>query len=141
MICAAEEKVFDIRRSRPVFMCGSVNNYAYNCYFNISDSGALAFVDFNQGNTVTSPQNATTATEGEWFDLRIEFYEGTRETLKIKTYVNDDLVYESTNYYPAYKDGETIIDADSLSSVRIMGAWGYVGSVCLDDLSVKQVKN
>jgi len=124
-----------------VLMCGSANNYAYNCYFNITDSGALTFVDFNQGNTVTSPQNATTATEGEWFDLRIEFYEGTRETLKIKTYVNDDLVYESTNYYPAYKDGETIIDADSLSSVRIMGAWGYVGSVCLDDLSVKQVKN
>lgn len=124
-----------------VLMCGSANNYAYNCYFNITDSGALAFVDFNQGNTVTSPQNATTATEGEWFDLRIEFYEGTRETLKIKTYVNDDLVYESTNYYTAYKDGETIIDADSLSSVRIMGAWGYVGSVCLDDLSVKQVKN
>ncbi|MBO5010654.1 MAG: hypothetical protein J6D20_08165 [Clostridia bacterium] len=121
-----------------VLMCGSVNNYAYNCYFNITDNGELTFIDFNQGNSITSSANATTAKEGEWFDLRIEFYEGTRETLKIKTYVNEDLVYESTNYYPAYKDGETIIDADSLTSVRVMPAWGYVGSVGFDDLSVKQ---
>ena len=121
-----------------VLMCGAANNYAYNCYFNIADSGELTFIDFNQGNTVTSSANATTAKMGEWFDLRIEFYEGDRDTLKIKTYVNDILVYESSNYYPAYKDGETIIDADSLSSVRVMGAWGYVGSISLDDLSVKQ---
>lgn len=121
-----------------VLMCGSANNYAYNCYFNITDSGALTFIDFNQGNSITSSANATTAKEGEWFDLRIEFYEGTRETLKIKTYVNEDLVYESSNYYPAYKDGEMIIDADSLTSVRVMPAWGYVGSVGFDDLSVKQ---
>lgn len=118
--------------------CGKANNYAYNCYFNIEADNSLTFIDFNQGNTVTSAANATTAKAGEWFDLRIEFTEGTRETVKIRTYVNDQLVYESTNYYPAYKDGETVIDADSLSSVRFMGAWGYVGSISLDDLSVKQ---
>ena len=117
--------------------CGKANNYAYNCYFNINSDNTLTFYDFNASG-VKSGTNVTTARMGEWFDLRIEFYEGDRDTIKIKTYVNEDLVYESSNYYPAYKDGETVIDADSLSSVRFMGAWGYVGSISLDDLSVKQ---
>lgn len=120
-----------------VLMCGKANNYAYNCYFNIENDNSLTFYDFNASG-VKSGANVTGAKEGEWFDLRIEFYEGDRDTLKIKTYVNDKLVYESSNYYLAYKEGETVIDADSLSSVRFMGAWGYVGSISLDDLSVKQ---
>lgn len=122
------------------FMCGSINNFLYNCYFDINSTGGLDFYDFNTGSVIRSPKNATTAKEGEWFDLRIEFYDGTRDTVRIKTYVNDILVYESSNYYPAYKEGETMYGAADITAVRVMGAWGYVGDICLDNLSTKQTK-
>ena len=36
---------------------------------------------------------------GEWFDLKIEYTAGTKETLDVKVYVNGLLVLESKNYF------------------------------------------
>ena len=42
--------------------------------------------------------------QGEWFNLRVEYYLGDHESVRIKVYVNDELIAISNNYY----DGEGV---------------------------------
>ena len=42
----------------------------------------------------------------EWFDLRIEYYPGTADTVRIKVYLNGDLISVSDNYKGKLKSGE-----------------------------------
>jgi hypothetical protein len=36
---------------------------------------------------------------GEWFNLRIENYTGDKDTVRIKVYINDELIAVSDNFY------------------------------------------
>ena len=65
----------------------------------------------------------------EWFNLRVEFYTGTPETVRTKIYVNGELKVVSDNYYgktasqsPAVYDGaydKTTVYAMSGSGVSL----------------------
>ena len=44
---------------------------------------------------------------GEWFNIRIEYYSGTAETVRIKIFVNDDLIAVTDTYYGKVTTEET----------------------------------
>ena len=54
---------------------------------------------------------------GEWFNLRIEYYVGTRDTVRIKIFFNDECIAVSNNFY--YKHDSTQSPRSAFSYVRL----------------------
>ena len=69
--------------------------------------------------------------------MRIEYYEGTKDTVKIKTYVNNILVSVSDKYYHANTD--YVVSAEQSDMVFVAPNYNFIGKVYVDDLSYKQV--
>lgn len=75
---------------------------------------------------------------GEWFKLRIEYYDGEPTTLRAKTYVNDKLIAVSDNYYD-HSRTKTLPDniatpSSELRHVSIHVLEGQEGTVLMDNL-------
>ena len=87
------------------------------------------------GATASSNKYTLEPKVGEWFDFRIQYFEGDgvdESTARIKVYVNDKLVFCSNNFYSKWSDAGK---ADSLSVVCMSG---FFGKMWFDDLSLKQ---
>ena len=74
-----------------------------NCYrINLRISGnTIKFYDNSSYGSYKQVSNnlGCTAKVGEWFKLRVEYYVGTHDTVRIKVYMNDKLVTVTDNYY------------------------------------------
>jgi hypothetical protein len=79
-------------------------------------------------NTITSNLNG-----GEWFKLRVEYYESdTREDLRVKIYINNELLEVSGNFYGCQDDGK--LPASVIDSVMLYSFSATQGSIYLDNL-------
>ena len=115
----------------------STSGAVYYTYFTVSSNSNLYFRDFYKdaaGKSVLGKNIALSVKDGEWFKFRLEFHEGTRNSLSFKAFVNDTKVMESKSYHTLSGD---IADADSISSVLINGGMNFTGEALLDNTSLK----
>ncbi len=60
----------------------------------VNDSSKLAFVLYTDSQCYSKTRiEVASNTNDDWFNLRVEYYEGTRETVRTKVYLNGTLVY------------------------------------------------
>ncbi len=72
---------------------------------------------------------------GEWFNLRVEFYQGSKSTVRLKYFINGSLVAISNNFYGAHEPGSS---PNSLfDCVQIMSLSAASGTVYLDNVSLE----
>ena len=90
----------------------------------------------NDGPTVTlnEPRSAT-----EWFTLRIEIFKGARNEMRILTYVNDDLVYVTNNFYRSHQE-EDPNPLEKVTQVRFLALTDCEATILLDNVSVTQTQ-
>lgn len=74
--------------------------------------------------------------EREWFNLKIEYYEGDHDSVRIMTYVNNKLVYVSKGYYGRSTTTYGTQPSNSIDRVMISSYGAVVGRMYLDDMSI-----
>ena len=89
----------------------------------------------NDGPTITldEPRVAT-----DWFTLRIEIFKGERNEMRILTYINDDLVYVTNNYYRSHVDEPNPLE--KVTQVRFLALTDCEATILLDNVSVTQTQ-
>ena len=76
----------------------------------------------------------------EWFTLRIEIYEGARNEMRIKIYVNDTLLYVTNNFYNSHASDDHA-PLDLVKRARILALSNCEATMYIDNASlVKTVK-
>ena len=117
-----------------------------------SSSNAFTIKDYSGGSSSTTVQvdgqdaklyrNDGTAVkytpEGDfrdWFTLRIELYEGSRNEMRIKTYINDTLVYITNNFYNSHAKDEHA-GLDLVKKVSILALSSCEATMYLDNASL-----
>ena len=71
----------------------------------------------------------------DWFTLRIEIYEGSRNEMRIKTYINDTLVYITNNFYNSHAKDEHA-GLDLVKKVSILALSSCEATMYLDNASL-----
>ena len=136
--CYAFESEFYIESEQTGYIA---RLYLDNCYcigFVLND-GKISFID-----TSTTSENryeqdlGFTAPLGEWFKLRIEYYLGDAETVRIKVYLNDELKTVSDNYYDYNGTGIPVsyyskVCLEMFSSTRL--------TACIDNVLIEKNSN
>ncbi len=77
---------------------------------------------------------------GEWFNIRVEYYPGTAETVRIKIYFNGECVAVTDNYYDYYAakyEGTGAPKQDSIG-FAVYGLWGQEMDVLVDNILVEK---
>ncbi len=69
---------------------------------------------------------------GEWFNLRVEYYPGTAETVRTKIYFNGMCVVASDNFFGAHSD--TGVPSTDYRSFAVYGLKAKVLDVLIDDV-------
>ncbi len=75
---------------------------------------------------------------GEWFKLRLEYYVGTADTVRIKVYFNDELAAVTDTYYDGWLDGEPGV---KLKQVRLFSLLSSELTILCDDLHCYNTKD
>jgi hypothetical protein len=79
---------------------------------------------------------------GEWFNLRVEFYRGDADTVRIKVYVNDTLRLISDNYFGKTKQGaKPPINDSSYDNTGIYIMSGANSLMYIDNLYATSTKD
>ena len=69
-----------------------------------NDNGTIKMIDYHSEGTKSNRDDGAKATvigtAGEWFNFRLEYYyEGSRENVRLKYYINNELVLCTNNYF------------------------------------------
>ena len=123
-----------------IMFCGATGGsqiaYMYNFKFTgnsfwMVDCSSTGDNGIRYETKITFPENVA---KGEWFTLRLEYFPGTKETVKMKTYINDVLVLTSNNYYGQLKDGNDKDFSNSVNYVRFYSLGSTQGTLCYDNV-------
>ena len=76
-----------------------MNLYIYMLGMKISDGYVHIWDSSSQGGSRVEQDLGVAIPLGEWFNLRIENYTGSADDVRIKVYINGDLIAVSDNYY------------------------------------------
>lgn len=112
-------------------------NRVYMLGMGADKSGALKITDCSNVSTASSKSNtaSTDLAFGEWFNLRVEFYPGDRDTVKFVVYVNDEEALVSDNFYMSHIEGNspqsTILEYVSFYSFSDTEATIYFDNVSI----------
>jgi hypothetical protein len=124
-----------------IMFCGTSKGekiaYMYNLKFT---DGTFWMVDCSSTgdngnryeNKVTFPENVA---KGEWFTLRVEYYTGTKDTVKMKTYINGTHVLTSDNYYGQLKDGNDKAFNNSVNYVKFYSLSSTSGTLRFSNIT------
>ncbi len=118
---------------------------AYFCQIDYKN-GELWFLDASNNNA-SETVNGTTynrytgtsvymADEGEWFDLRIEYYLDVDGDVIIKTYVNDSLIYTSNCYHKSHRGDAPLSDRESINGFKIYTLGSADATVYIDEMTL-----
>ena len=120
--------------------------YVGNCYmlsFRKQSDQRLQIFESTTGDGNTAIYNDIAFVNiGEWFNLRIEYYRGDKDTVRIKVYVNDELCVISNNYYGKTKQGATpTINDASYDNTGIYIMSGANSLMYIDNLYATSTKD
>ena len=76
-----------------------MNLYIYMLAIKIQDGRVHIWDSSSQGGSRVEQDLKYSVPLGEWFNLRIENYTGDKDTVRIKVYINDELIAVSDNFY------------------------------------------
>lgn len=114
----------------------------------INDSSKLVFVLYTDSQCYSKTRiEVANNTNEDWFNLRVEYYEGTRETVRTKVYLNGILVYVTDAFrvnsvcgcetHGASLTPATISD---MQYIRIRDDYGaYAGTMLIDNIRFEHV--
>ncbi len=85
------------------------------------------------GSGATPTQFEIVQNMNEWFTLRVEYYFGDADTVRIKIYINDVCRAISTNFYGSEAAGATPMN--SIQSISHYALWRAETTLLLDDMS------
>ena len=114
----------------------------------VNDSSKLAFVLYTDSQCYSKTRiEVANNTNDDWFNLRVEYYEGTRETVRTKIYLNGTLVYVTDAFrvnsvcgcetHGASLTPATISD---MQYIRIRDDYGaYKGTLLIDNIRFEHV--
>ena len=74
---------------------------------------------------------------GEWFNLRVEYYAGGRDSLRIHIYINDKLTFVSDNFYGFYQNSDPE-PTNAIDRVRFYSLNSSAGNLYIDNYSLMQ---
>lgn len=84
---------------------GGVKYNLYSLGFDVGRDGNIRIFEFSSSNGKGAENDlGFTAKVDEWFKIKIEYFVGDHDTVRIKVYFNDKLYYVSDNYYSPYGD-------------------------------------
>lgn len=84
---------------------GGVKYNLYMLGFDVSRDGSIRIFESSSSNGKGADNDlGFTAKVGEWFKIKIEYFVGNHDEVRIKVYFNDKLYYVSDNYYSPYAD-------------------------------------
>ncbi len=76
---------------------------------------------------------------GEWFDFRVEYYKGDKNTTKIKLIVNDTVVAISNNYAGSHDTSSSPVG--SFNNVTLYSMGSARGSIFFDNISLNSTND
>ena len=111
-----------------------------------NSEGKIQFVEYGCERHYTSAAT-TMAIDGNanWFNLRIEYYEGTRETVRTKVYLNGTLVHVYDNFMNNSECSTcnttlTPATVDSITTLKVMSPSGnYSGTFLIDNIRFEHI--
>lgn len=89
----------------------------------------------NSGSDIIYTDLGVTISEKEWHTLRVEYYFGSKEDVRIKVYVDSYLRAESTNYY-GNKSTDAPDPKKDIKTLSITSTWTSTCSMYIDNLYV-----
>ncbi len=112
--------------SNPAYMINLVKNGETIRFHDVSSAGQVK----NIGVDVVLDDH------DEWYNLRIEYYNGTRDTVRIKVYIDGELVLVSNNFWGSEIDKAT--PQSSITRVRFYAYATTEATLSLDNTSLYQ---
>ena len=113
----------------------SRNNKVYMISLDVNDKGKISLSDMSSNSWKDSISNSIPCdlSVGELFNLRVELYKGTRDTVRFKVYINGAVVMVSDNFY--HSQVETATPNSLVETVQIMSLSDAEGTLYLDNIS------
>ncbi len=108
---------------------------AYMLTFSISGQNIAINDNATRANSDTVTDLRHTAKIGEWFTLRVEYYFGDADTLRIKVYLNDVCNVVSTNYFGADTGAnpQSTIGNVNIFSMKRNGCTMYIDDISYEN--------
>jgi len=118
---------------------GGTAGAAYMFNVSLSSDGYVNLVETSH--TTDSAKRQETVVSGRipidsWFNLRIEYYYGDKDGVRICTYLDGELHYVSTNYYDSHKSDTP---KDGLTYARISALNSTVATVKADNMLLEEL--
>ncbi len=109
-------------------------NSAYFLNVNVS-GGNIVLLDVSNAGDGANLKSSVSAgvSKGEWFNFRVEYYKGTKDTVRIKIYINGECVGVSDNFAGGHASSTPL---SSISSVTLYCMGAFRGSVYMDNVSL-----
>ena len=124
-----------------IFSMGNHKKTAFMLMINRLSDGKIRFRAISNSSGGTSEYYTSYAEEKEWFNLKLEYYKGDKDTVRIKVYINGELLFVTKNFYgPKTTDPEeteyTFVNQFTGATLATYG--DYQGVVYFDNVSYIQ---
>lgn len=121
----------------------SRETFGYYLIFSPSRTGTIRYQDSsNSTNGIKSPDLVDTGIgQGEWFNLKVEYYIGDQNTTRIFIYINGGLSYVSNNFYGPKTTDPAGTEYEPLSvftTARLHTDKSYLGDIYFDNFNLYQ---
>ena len=121
----------------------SRETFGYYLVFSPSRTGTIRYQDSsNATNAIKSPDLVDTGIgQGEWFNLKVEYYIGDQNTTRIFIYINGGLSYVSNNFYGPKTTDPAGTEYEPLSvftTARLHTDKSYLGDIYFDNFNLYQ---
>ncbi len=111
------------------------------------NSGNIEFVQYTCSDHYSSPSVILSADGIEnWFNFRIEYYGGDRDTVRTKVYLNGDLIFVSDDFISPVNNCSVCntsvspATVDSITTLKVMSPSGsYTGTMLIDNIVFEKI--
>ena len=114
----------------------NVNDVDQNGVVDANDTISIYETSSNNKSNWVMTEFGTIAHVDEWFNLRIEYYPGTHDTVRIKIFVNDKLLAVTDTYWGKVAEADTGSPRSHYTSLRIVMPSTKASHLYVDDLLV-----
>ncbi|MBO5010180.1 MAG: hypothetical protein J6D20_05745 [Clostridia bacterium] len=124
-----------------IYLTGDNNNFVYLLTVTFKD-GTLWLGDISGASSQAVPGRIwgigvnTGVAEATWFNIKIEYYFGDAETVRAKTYVNNELILVSDNFYGKTAPDNVAVPKTDITQARVSSYTSTDGIVMLDNVSL-----
>lgn len=122
---------FQIQLHPSVYMLG----------FNVLEDGSIRLTEQSQNSGASGVTNdlGVIAKTDEWFKLRVEYYPGESDQIRVKIFIDGEIHAVTDNYYGKLKNGESI-PRKQFTHVRFIGLSARNAELMMDNVLVTNGK-